>query len=201
MSKNLVVKLSNYNNSWYSPGANKRKQLLWYFINIIFFTNPLNPFSSLKVSLLRLLGAKVGKGVMIKPSVNIKYPWLLEIGDFCWIGEHVWIDNLTRVQIGNNVCLSQGVLLLTGNHNFKSESFDLMVGSITLEEGAWIGAKAVVCPNVRVKSHAVLSVGSVATKDLEPYTIYQGNPARPTRIREIKKFVNTDSKEASLILP
>lgn len=199
MEQKHQVKLNLYNNSWYFPGANKGKQLLWYFVNILFFLNPLNPINNIKVFLLRLFGAKIGEGVILKPCVNIKYPWFLEIGDFCWIGENVWIDNLAIVQIGNNVCLSQGVLLLTGNHNFKSESFDLMVGGITLEDGAWIGSKAVVCPNVRVKSHAVLSVGSVATEDLEPYTIYQGNPARPRRIREIKKIESTDSTETSLI--
>jgi len=179
------TRLSSYNNSWYRPGTNSFKRVLWYFTNIVFFINPMNPVSSLKVALLRLFGAKVGKGVRINPSVNIKYPWHLEVGDFCWIGENVWIDNLTTVKIGANSCLSQGAMLLTGNHNYKKATFDLMVSLIVLEEGVWIGAKATVCPGVTCRSHSVLTVGSVATKDLEAFSIYQGNPAIKVKERRI----------------
>jgi putative colanic acid biosynthesis acetyltransferase WcaF len=127
----------------------------------------------------------VGKGVIIKPRVNIKYPWKLTIGNQVWIGENVWIDNLGLVSIGNNVCISQGAMLLCGNHNYKKTSFDLMVGDIVLEEGVWIGAHAVVCPGVKCYSHAVLAVKSVATSNLESYSIYQGNPAMKVKAREM----------------
>lgn len=178
--------LSAYNNDWYNPGASTLKRTLWYCVNASVFINPLNPVSSLKVKLLRLFGARVGKGVTLKPNINIKYPWLLEIGDHVWIGEGVWIDNLAPVSIGNHVCISQGALLLTGNHNYKKKTFDLMVGKITLADGAWIGAKSVVCPGVTCGSHSVLAVGSVAVKDLKPYFIHQGNPAVPVRERTIE---------------
>lgn len=144
--------------------------------------NPLNPFSGLKVMLLRLFGARVGKGVVIKPNVNIKYPWLLEIGDHTWIGERAWIDNLAQVKIGKNCCISQGAMLLCGNHNYKKSTFDLIVKPITLEDGAWVGALSVVCPGVTIKSHAILTVQSVAAETLEPFALYKGNPA--VRIRE-----------------
>ena len=107
------------------------------------------------------------------------------IGDNCWIGEDVWIDNLAKVTIGNHVCLSQGSYLLTGSHNYKKETFDLLLGEIVLEDGVWIGAKATVCPGVTCKSHSILAVGSIATKDLEEYGVYQGNPAVWKRKREI----------------
>ena len=159
--------------------------LVWYFVSAFFFVTHINPSSSLKIRILKLFGANVGKGVVIKPRVNIKYPWKLAIGDYSWIGEDVWIDNLEEIIIGSNVCISQGAMLLTGNHNYKKSSFDLITGEISLEDGVWIGAKAVVCPGVTCKSHSILTVGSVATLDLEPYTIYQGNPAKPIRKREI----------------
>lgn len=176
--------LRQYNNSWYSPGSSL-KRLLWYFVNVLFFKNSWNPSSALKVMILRMFGATVGNGVMIKPGVNIKYPWLLKIGDFCWIGEEVWIDNLAMIILEDNVCISQGAMLLTGNHNYKKTAFDLMVSPIRLEDGVWIGAKAIVCPGVTSQSHAVLAVGSVAVKDMEAYTIYQGNPAVIVRARTI----------------
>jgi putative colanic acid biosynthesis acetyltransferase WcaF len=147
--------------------------------------NPLNPISSVKIRLLRCFGAKIGKGVVIKPSVNIKYPWNLSIGDYTWIGENVWIDNLVQVTIGSNVCVSQGAMLLCGNHNYKKSTFDLMVGKIVLENGCWVGAQSVVCPGVTLHSHAVLGVASVANKNLDAYTIYQGNPAHMVRKRII----------------
>ena len=184
---NEETDLSQYNNSWYRTGGSFFKRMLWYFVNVIFFINPLVPFSSLKIHILRMFGARIGVGVGIKPSVNIKYPWHLTIGDHVWIGENVWIDNLCRVDIGNNVCLSQGAMLLTGNHDFNKSTFDLIIGEIVLEAGVWIGAKSIVCPGVTCRSHSVLAVSSVATNDLESYKIYQGNPAAFKRKRKIKK--------------
>ena len=74
-----------------------------------------------------------------------------------------------------SVC--QGAFLLTGNHNYKKETFDLITGPITVEDGVWVGAKAVVCPGIKLGSHSVVSVGSVLTKDSEGYGIYRGVPA------------------------
>lgn len=129
-----------------------------------------------KILVLRSFGAKIGSNVTIKPKVNIKYPWFFIAESDIWIGENVWIDNLTTVTLCNNCCLSQGAMLLTGNHNFTKTGFDLIVKPVIIGSGAWIGAKATVCPGVTVHSHAVLTVNSVATKDLEAYGIYQGNP-------------------------
>lgn len=181
--------LSAYNNDWFKAtiGASRIRQVTWYIVNILFFMNPLNPISSIKCTLLRWFGARVGKGVVLKPSINIKYPWKLTVGDFSWIGENVWIDNLAQVTIGANVCISQGAMLLTGNHDYTKSTFDLIVKPIKLEDGVWIGAQSLVCPGILCASHAVLAARSVATKDLEEFTIYQGNPAVPVRQRAIEK--------------
>jgi putative colanic acid biosynthesis acetyltransferase WcaF len=181
----LKTQLNKFTNNWYTSGASKPKMLLWYFVNLIFFTSRWLPVSAIKVALLRIFGAQVGSGVVIKPAVNIKYPWRLKIGNHVWIGEQVWIDNLENVEIGHHVCISQGAMLLCGNHNYKKSSFDLMVGKIILEEGAWIGAQTVVCPGVVCKTHSILTVGSVATSELKAYTIYQGNPAKAIKERVI----------------
>ena len=140
---------------------------------------------SFKLMILKLFGAKIGKRVYLKPCVLIKSPWNLVIGDDCWIGENVWIDNLDKVCIGNNVCISQGALLLTGNHDYTISSMPYRNASIVLEDGVWIGAKSVVCPGVIVHENAILTVGSVATKEMVANGIYQGNPAILIRIRKI----------------
>lgn len=177
--------LSTFSNSWYKPG-NLIKRLLWYISGRIFINTYFpHPFFIKKIC-LRIFGCRIGKGIVIKPKVNIKYPWFLIIGDYSWIGENVWIDNLGKVKIGSNVCISQGALLLCGNHNYKKSTFDLIVGDITLEDGVWIGAKAVVCPGVTCYSHSILSVGSVATKNLEANGIHAGNPAVLVRKREME---------------
>ena len=98
----------------------------------------------------------------------------------------MWIDNLEEVSIGKNCCLSQGSMLLSGNHDYKKKSFDLIVKDIILEDGVWIGAHAIVTPGVKCHSHSVLAVKSVASSDLDDYSIYRGNPAEKIREREIE---------------
>lgn len=173
--------LGKFNNKWYEPGGTAVKRFLWYFTNAIWI-NSAFPFSGFKIFLLRLFGASIGKNVLIKPHVNIKYPWRLKVGDHVWIGEYAWIDNIGNVTIGDHVCISQGALLLCGNHNYSKSSFDLIVGDIVLEEGAWIGARSVVCPGTTVSVNAVLTAGSVGSGKMEAFSIYKGNPA--TKIKE-----------------
>ena len=161
----------------YDAGGGAFKIACWYLISTVFFRSGLMPFSSVLVAFLKLFGCRVGTDVRVKPFVNIKYPWKLTIGDHTWIGEGCIIENLAPVSLGNNVCLSQECMLMTGNHNFKKTTFDLFVSPITVEEGAWIGARAVVSPGLVIASHAIITMGSIVTRNTEPYAIYQGNPA------------------------
>ncbi len=191
----MKTRLDTYDKNDHRPGASRVKIILWAVVNAIFLKSGWNLSSGFKIALLRLFGARIGHGVVIKPSVSVKYPWRLVIGDHAWIGEHAWIDNLADVKIGSHVCISQGAMLLTGNHDYSTSSFSLKVGPIVLEDGVWIGARATVCPGVTARSHAVLAVGSVATRDLDAYMIYQGNPALPKRARVIAAA--TDASSAS----
>ena len=178
----MEIKEIGYNNSWYNPGAGSFKRILWYLFNVFFIKCHWLPLNQPRIIILRMFGAKVGKKVFIKPGVNIKYPWFLEIDDFAWIGENVWIDNLAKVYIGKKAVVSQGALLLCGNHNYKKKSFDLIVKEINIREGAWVGANCTVCQGVTMGQYSMLCVGSVASKDLDSYGIYRGNPA--VRIKE-----------------
>jgi len=181
----MRTRLDLYNSGWYEPGS-FCKRAAWYIVNCAFFKASFPLPQSIKIFLLKLFGARIaGYSGFIKPNVNIKYPWFLEIGNHVWIGEGAWIDNLAPIRIGNNVCISQGAHLLTGNHNYKKETFDLITGPIIIEEGVWIGAKAIICPGVTLKNHSVITAGSVMTTDAQPFIIYQGNPASPLRKREM----------------
>ena len=175
-----------FSSEGFDKGAGFIKQALWYFVNALLVRASWNPFMGMKIWLLRVFGAKIGKGLVIKNNVCIKFPWKLIIGNHVWLGEGVWIDNLDNVTIGNNVCISQGALLLTGNHDYTIFNMPYRNAPIKIDDGSWIGARTVVCPGVNVKTHAVLTVGSVVTKNMDAWGIYQGNPAIKIRERKIK---------------
>lgn len=137
--------------------------------------------------MLRLFGAKIGAGVLLKPSINVKSPWLLEIGNYTWIGERAWLDTYFRIVIGSHVCISQDAYLCTGNHDWTDQAFGLKEAQLIIEDGAWIGARATVLPGARIASHTVIAGGAVIAQSTEPYTIYAGNPAVPVRKRIIKE--------------
>ena len=189
-SNSMKVDFTHYdaNNKAYaaSIGASKIKQLLWFVLGALLVRNPLIPFSGFRNWVLQLFGATIGLEARIRPGVLIKYPWKLKMGDHVWLGEHCWIDNITDVHIGSHVCISQGAMLCTGNHDYSSPGFELIAKPITLEDGVWIGAKALVGPGITAFSHSVLTAGSIATKNLEAYGIYQGNPALLIKTRTIK---------------
>lgn len=163
------VRLNNFNASvGLDRGASKLKEVLWYIIKVVFFLSSLPYPNTLKVKLLRWFGAKVGSGIVIKPRVNIHFPWKLSIGDDVWIGEEVFILNFERVVIEDNVCISQRAFLCGGNHNYKDPVMPYRNGPIHLEAGCWIGAGVFVGPHVRVGYDTVITVGSVVTKDVAP---------------------------------
>jgi putative colanic acid biosynthesis acetyltransferase WcaF len=170
-----------------SPGVfRKIRYALWLLVSNIFFLTNIPYPSKFKVLILKSFGCRIGDKVVIKPWVKIKFPWMLTVGDSVWFGESVWIDNISNVIIGNNVCISQGSLLITGNHNYSSEKFELISKPIIIEDGVWVCAKTILIGGITIHSHAVLAINSLASKDLEPYSIYSGNPAIFIKKRNIR---------------
>jgi putative colanic acid biosynthesis acetyltransferase WcaF len=187
------VRLAAFDNDWYRPGRSHLTQALWFFFGLPILRSSVLPLSSAKRGLLRLFGARIGRGTVIKPGVRVKYPWLFATGEHCWIGEDCWIDNMAPVTLGSNVCISQGAYLCTGNHDWSDPAFGLTVNSIEIRDGAWVGAKAFLAPGVDVSECAVVVAGSVITQDIPPFEIYGGNPAVFIRKREIKDQNNESS--------
>lgn len=169
----------------YTTGAGMLRQILWFFVGAPLLRSWIVPFSPLKVRVLAIFGASIGRGVRIKPGVRVKFPWRLTVGDHCWLGEDLWIDNLAEVRIGSHCCISQGAYLCTGSHDWSRDTFDLITKPILVENHAWLGARCVVAPGVTVGEGAVLGLGSVATRPLEAWTVYQGSPAQPVRQRSM----------------
>jgi putative colanic acid biosynthesis acetyltransferase WcaF len=189
-----TVDLSRFDNkhdSEYSTGRPFIVCALWFLVGLPLLRCSLVTSSTFRLTLLRLFGAKIGKGAVIKPGVRIKFPWKLKLGNNCWLGEDCWIDNLAPVIMGNNVCVSQGAYLCTGSHDWSDPAFSLMTRSIEINDGAWIAARASLCPGTTIGQHAVVGLGSVVNGRIPAYEIHAGNPAIFVRKREI---VGTNSE-------
>jgi putative colanic acid biosynthesis acetyltransferase WcaF len=182
-----TVDLSRFDNSWYNPGRGCLCRALWHCANALLVQNLFNPSSRIRAILLRLFGAAIGSGVILKPGVNIKYPWNVQIGDHSWVGEKAWLDSLGSIKIGASVCISQGAYLCTGNHDWADPAFGLIVKGIVVEDGAWIGARATILPGVVIASHSIVCAGAVLARSTEAYTVYAGNPAVAVRERVVKE--------------
>ena len=180
------VALDRYDNSWYDPGGSLLKRVLWMMVGQPVFASVWLPSSALRVRLLRLFGARIGEGVVIKPGVKVKYPWYLEVGRHCWIGEDSWIDNLATVRLGPHACVSQGAYLCTGNHDWSDPRFGLRVEPIELGEGAWAGAKSVLMPGTVLGRYAIAAAGSVVKGEVPEAEVFAGNPAKFVKVREIR---------------
>ncbi len=179
-----VPDLGAYTPRDFTRGRPALVELAWIFLQALFVSSAL-PGSWHRRFLLTLFGAEIGRKVVLKPGVRVKFPWRLTVGENSWIGEHAWIDNLAPVTIGNDCCVSQGAYLCTGSHDWTAPGFELITRPITLEPGAWVAAKAVVGPGVTIGRGAVLGLGSVATRDLDAWTVYAGVPATTIRQRAI----------------
>lgn len=176
--RRIARQLGRYTRGSYHPGKSRLLQGMWYIASLLLFESGWFPLTGVKSIVLRLFGARIGVGVVIKPNVRIKYPWRLSIGDHSWVGQEVWIDNLANVEIGANTCLSQGVYLCSGSHDHQSEEFDLITRPIVIGDCVWIAAKATVLPGVCVGRMAVVCAGSVVTEDIPDETMVGGVPAR-----------------------
>lgn len=140
------------------------KFFLWYIFSALFF-NSFIPGSKIRVFILKLFGCRIGKNIIIKPHVKIKYPWKLIIGDNCWIGEEVWIDNISRVTVGSNTCISQGVYICAGSHDFYDEEFRLLIEDIEIGSSCWIAAKSLIGPGVKIVDGSFIKFGSKVLKN------------------------------------
>jgi putative colanic acid biosynthesis acetyltransferase WcaF len=164
-------------------GRSTQVEAIWYVLKCLFFLSPLPWPSVLKVRLLRIFGAKVGRGVVLKPRLNIHFPWKLELGEHVWLGEEVQILNFEPVVIGSHTCVSQRAFLCAGNHDFRSPSFDYRNAPITVGEGCWVGASCFVGPGVTLGNECVTMAGSVVTHDLPAGMICRGNPCEVVKGR------------------
>ncbi len=161
-------------------------RMAWAAGRILFQIIP-RPFYAPRRVLLRGFGAKVGKKVNIANTATIYFPWNLEIGDWSAIGEHAYIYNLGQITIGEKATISQRAHLCAGSHDYADPALPLLTPPISIGTQAWVCADAFVGPGVEIGEGAVVGARAVAVKNVEPWAVVAGNPARVVKKRELKK--------------
>lgn len=161
----------------FERGRNAIIYWMWLVLKVLFFNTAFPWPSTIKCSVLRLFGAEIGSGVVIKPRVSIQFPWKLKMGDYCWIGEGVMIVNFEKIVMGNSVTISQNALLCSGGHDYRSVSMRYRNGAIAIQCGAWVCAGAIVTPNVNIGIDCVVTAGCIVTKNIPDGKVI-------TRVRE-----------------
>lgn len=158
---------------------------LWFIFEYLFVTNSLQISSKIRISVLRLFGAKIGSNVIFRPRTRVKFPWKLEIGDGTWIGEGVWFHNQDQIKVGSNVVISQETMLTTGSHALRRD-MGLITSPIIVESGVWITSRCLVTGGVTIHTSAVITPMSVVRKSIGPGEVWGGNPISKTGYRFIE---------------
>ena len=150
---------------------------LWFIVQHLFFKSPIFP-PKFRRLLLRSFGASVGSGVLIRRGVRVHFPWNLEIGDGCWIGEEVWFINHEKITVGSNVCISQRSIICSGGHDYRSASLEYAHKPVVIKDGAWVCLDAKVLPGVTIGECSVVSAGEIVRKSLPDYSMLVGGQVR-----------------------
>lgn len=180
----LMMRLDLFENDGFSRGTPRLVQIVWIATSGLLFNTWL-PGSAWRRALLRAFGARIGRGVVIKPHVSIKFPWRLFVGDHVWIGESVWIDNLAQVTIGPHSCISQGAYLCTGSHDWTDLRFSLITRGISIGASCWVGARASVAPGTTMEDGSVIAMHGLARGRLKASMIYNLDGSSKTRLHTI----------------
>ncbi len=164
-------------------GKNKFVEILWYLIKMIFFLSFFPWPNRLKVLILNLFGAKIGKDVVIQPNVNIHFPWKLEIGNNSWIGQGCLLLNFEKISIGNNVAIAHRIFICCGNHNFRDITYSYMNKPVKIKDGVVVGSNSFISPGVFIGTDSVITAGSIVTQSMPSNMICSGNPCKPIKQR------------------
>lgn len=186
----MNLNLKNYKNR--HSLRSKIARMAWYLVWTLFArATPEHSglFNKWRIMLLRMFGAKIGQGCVVKSSCEIWQPWNLEIGDYVALSEHVICYTVDKIKIGSQTTVSREAFLCCASHDISSHVMELTYAPITIGRDAWISARAIVLPGRRVGDGAVVAAGAVVTKDVEPWMVVAGNPAKVIKKRELTEGV------------
>ncbi|MBL7471760.1 colanic acid biosynthesis acetyltransferase WcaF [Robertkochia sp. 1368] len=165
-------------------GRSKVYVQLWWIVQALLFNPSPQVFYRWRNWLLRRFGASIGKGVLIRPSVTVTYPWKLSIGDYSWIGDDVTLYTLGEIKIGSNSVVSQRSYLCAGSHDHKKIDFPLTNEPITIEDECWVATDVYIAPGVCIGKGTIVGARSSVFKSLPGGNICVGSPARIIKERK-----------------
>lgn len=174
-----LADLRRYDQSDFDRGRPGWFILLWWFVQAVTFPCTPHPLNGLRCTLLRWFGARIGQGVLIRPTARFTYPWKVEIGDYSWIGDDVVFYSLDPIHVGEHCVISQRTYLCTGSHNIQDPTFKLMTQPIAIGNGAWVAADCFVGPGVQIGANAVVGARSSVFTSLPEGQVCWGTPCRP----------------------
>lgn len=174
-----MVDLRRYDQSWFSRGRSGVFILFWWLVQSITFPLTPQPLHGLRRFILQLFGAKIGKGVQIRPTARFTYPWKIKIGDYTWIGDDVVFYSLDRISIGQHCVISQKTYLCTGSHDPKDPAFGLITHPIAIGNGVWVAADCFISPGVKIGANAVIGTRSTVFHNMPEGQVCFGSPCRP----------------------
>jgi putative colanic acid biosynthesis acetyltransferase WcaF len=166
------------------PLRNRLRRLLWNLVWLLFYRPSPRPLHRWRAALLRLFGARLGPNCHFYPSSRIWAPWNLICSDQVTASDDAQIYNPAPITLGSHAILSQEAYLCGATHDYNDPAFPLLAFTMKLGAYAWVGARASVNPGVNLGDGAVLGLGSVATRDLEPWSVYAGVPAVKINARD-----------------
>ena len=179
------VDLSIYHNSL--SRKNQIARFIWTIVWALFArTIPRSLCNGWKLFLLRLFGAKVHKNAVVYSSVNIYMPWNLEMDEYSCLASEVDCYNAAKIKIGAHTTISQKTYLCTASHDITNPSNPLITAPICIEDQAWVAADAFISLGVTIGQGAVVGARACVFKDVEPWTIVGGNPAKFIKNRVIQ---------------
>lgn len=164
-------------------GRNAFTVQLWWVVQGVFFRNSPQFMYAFRRFLLRLFGAKIGKKVIIRPTVRTTYPWKVSIGDYSWIGDDVVLYSLGEIEIGNNVVVSQKSYLCAASHDYLKSDFPIFSKKIVIEDECWLATDVFVAPGITIGKGTVIGSRSSVYKSVPPNKVCNGNPAKIIRER------------------
>lgn len=163
--------------------GNRARRAVWNLCWLLLYRPSPRPLHAWRAFLLRQFGATLGPDCHFYPGSRVWAPWNLRCADHVAAGDGAEIYNPSPVELDSHVILSQDSYLCGATHDYNDPAFPLVAYAMRLGPYAWICARAMVAPGVQVGAGAVLGLGSVATRDLQPWTVYSGNPAQEIRPR------------------
>lgn len=181
-----IQDLNKYKNPKGFRGKSTIVVQLWWIVQGSLFAMSPQFLYSWRRFLLRSFGAEIGKGVIIRPSAQITYPWKVKIGDYSWIGDDVVLYSLGDIIIGENTVISQKSYICAATHDYSKLDFPILAKKITIGNGCWLATDVFVSPGVTMGYGVVVGARSTVVKDLESNSVYVGSPAKFLKKRKIE---------------